>query len=256
MQDFGFSCKMRQFFRLANMTSNKFTLELVEKYRLAPGVFHFIFKSPAVLNYKAGQFLSLHLTKDGKEYRRNYSIANFPGTDLVEIAVSYVPGGLATTVLDNLEPGAKVSASGPYGIFVLPEKEHPQHYMLIGTGTGITPYRAMLPIILQLLENGVHFSIIAGARTRAEVLYSEDFLRINHPNYAYYTALSREDSTFADYEYLGYVQDKALELGINATTHVPYLCGNPNMVDVAYGLFIAEGLNKRAVKREKYVTSR
>lgn len=134
--------------------AQKFQLILQERISLTLGTEHFKFvcDDPAV-TYKAGQFISLHIEKDGTEYRRNYSIANAPGADnVMELAMAYVPNGLASTLLANLQPGDTVQASGPYGQFILKDEVLPQRYVLIGTGTGVTPYRSMLPQLGQFFR--------------------------------------------------------------------------------------------------------
>ncbi len=71
----------------------------------------------------AGQFLRLHFTQDdGIETFRSYSIASiFPEEktimEEVDIAVSWVPGGLATEKLSNMKIGETMEATGPYGRF-------------------------------------------------------------------------------------------------------------------------------------------
>lgn len=128
--------------------AHKFQLILQEKINLTLNTQHFRFTTDESLGleFKAGQFISLHIEKDGKEHRRNYSIANCPeNKNVIELAMSYIPNGLASTLLYNLLPGETIQASGPYGQFILKDEVLPQRYILIGTGTGITPYRSMLP---------------------------------------------------------------------------------------------------------------
>ncbi len=81
--------------------ADKFQLILESKQDLAPGSQHFRFRCDnETFVYKAGQFISLHIEKDGVEHRRNYSIANPPGVDnFIELAMSYVPNGLASNLL-------------------------------------------------------------------------------------------------------------------------------------------------------------
>src|SRR5690606_7916897 len=101
--------------------------------------------------------------------------AQGPG-ELVEIAVSYVPGGAATALFEGLEPGDAIDASGPYGRFVLMPADTNRRYLLIGTGTGVTPYRAMLPQVERLIaERGLQVVLLFGARNPQELLYGDEF---------------------------------------------------------------------------------
>jgi len=76
------------------------------------------------LEVVAGQFLRLHFTQnDGFETFRSYSIASIfseqtTTMDELDIAVSWVPGGLATERLSNMQVGETMEATGPYGRFL------------------------------------------------------------------------------------------------------------------------------------------
>src|SRR3546814_14938935 len=82
----------------------------------------------------------------------------FPYTTLfrsVEIAVSYVAGGAATALFEGLDEGDHVDASGPFGRFCLMPADDNRRYLLIGTGPGITPSRALLQVLeAQLAPRG------------------------------------------------------------------------------------------------------
>src|SRR5690606_41446583 len=92
------------------------------------------------------------------------------------IEVSYVAGGAATALFEGLESGGHVDASGPYGRFCLMPGDANQRYLFIGTGTGVTPYRAMLPLVEKLIaERGIEVVLLYGARTPEELLYADDF---------------------------------------------------------------------------------
>src|SRR6185312_15221325 len=97
-----------------------------------------------------GQFLQVHFAyADGTATKRSYSVATVGDgvspVAQVEIAVSYVDGGAATQLFANLPVGGVIDASGPYGRFCLQSGDDNRRYLLLATGTGVTPYRAMLP---------------------------------------------------------------------------------------------------------------
>lgn len=242
--------------------AQKFQLILQEKINLTSGTEHFKFvcNDPSVA-YKAGQFISLHIERDGVEYRRNYSIANAPGTDnVMELAMAYVPNGLASTLLSNLKPGDLVQASGPYGQFILKDEVLPQRYIFIGTGTGITPYRSMLPQLGQLLESTpLQVVILQGVRTPQDLLYGDEFKEFasKYSNAVFYACHSRELSADPQpHELSGYVQHHLEKLNIGQTGDIAYLCGNPNMVDEAFEKLQALGLERSVIRREKYISSK
>jgi ferredoxin-NADP reductase len=243
--------------------AHRFQLILQEKINLTANTQHFRFTTdaPEGLQYKAGQFISLHISKDEVEHRRNYSIANPPAEDnIVELAMAYMPHGLASTLLANMRPGDTLHASGPYGQFILKDEVLPERYILIGTGTGITPYRSMLPQLSQLLATTtLQVVILQGVRSQQELLYAEEFIEFaaNNPRAKFYACYSRDlprqPHTF---ELSGYVQNHLEALHIKPGADIAYLCGNPNMVDAAFQSLQDLGLDRAHIRREKYVASK
>ena len=245
-----------------------FPLRLVGSRMLAPSVRHLVFQRDdgQPLNFLPGQFLQVHFTyPDGKPTKRSYSVATVhegPITPAmpVEIAVSYVPGGAATALFEGLDEGQCIEASGPFGRFCLMPGDSNRRYLLIGTGTGVTPYRAMLPALRQqIAERGIEVLLLFGARTPAELLYGDEFAAFAAatPGFRFVPCFSREmpSAPRAD-DRRGYVQDVLAEFAPNAETDIAYLCGNPNMVDAAFEALKAAGLPVPHIRREKYVSSK
>ncbi len=242
-----------------------FPLKLVNSRMLAPDVRHLVFQRSDgdVLNYIPGQFLQIHFEVNGAPSKRSYSLANSPVLDdvshSVEIAVSYVKGGAATALLSELEVGGEITGSGPYGRFCLMEADKNARYLLIGTGTGITPYRAMLPKLAELMRSrNIQVALIQGARTQSELLYSDEFqaFAAQHPNFRYFACTSREAAGSYVGDRAGHVQSVFAELNVDATHDIAYLCGNPNMVDESFTQLKGAGFPVPSVRREKYISSK
>ena len=250
-----------------------FPLRLVGSRMLAPTVRHLSFARDdgQPLDFIPGQFIQVHFQyADGTATKRSYSLATIhdhalgPG-DAVEIAVSYVPGGAATALFEGLDEGGTVQASGPFGRFCLMPADANRRYLLIGTGTGVTPYRAMLPQLeTQIRQRGVQVVLLFGARTPAELLYGDEFraFAARHPeNFRFVPCLSRElpaaDSPHAHADVRhGYVQQFLEEFAPDAAHDIAYLCGNPNMVDACFEALKGHGLAVPQIRREKYVSSK
>lgn len=245
-----------------------FQLRLVDSFMLAPSVRHLAFERAdgAPLAFRPGQFLQVHFHyEDGKPTKRSYSVATVGAEDAesaqrIEIAVSYVEGGAATRLLGGLEPGGEIEASGPYGRFCLMDEDDNARYLLIATGTGVTPYRAMLPQLGKAIrERGCRVVLLYGARNEAELLYGEEFEAFarEHPGFHFHPCFSRgarPDPRPHDRQ--GYVQDVLPEFEPDPDRDIAYLCGNPNMVDAAFAALKDRGLSVRQIRREKYISSR
>lgn len=249
-----------------------FPLKLVSRRMLAPTVGHYTFvrDDGQPLDFIPGQFIQVHFTyADGTATKRSYSLATIhdhalgPG-EAVEIAVSYVSGGAATALFEGLEGGGRVDASGPFGRFCLMPADANKRYLLIGTGTGVTPYRAMLPQLDALIrERDIQVVLLFGARTPVELLYGDEFraFAARHPqNFRFVPCFSRElpepgsAQAHADVRH-GYVQQYLDEFAPSAGDDIAYLCGNPNMVDACFEALKVHGLPVPQIRREKYVSS-
>ncbi len=234
---------------------------------LAPSIGHYQFvrDDGQPLDFLPGQFIQIHFDyADGTPAKRSYSLATIhdhalgPG-DAVEIAVSFVPGGAATALFEGMELGDHVSGSGPFGRFCLQPGDHNARYLLIATGTGVTPYRSMLPQLRTAMqERGVEVVLLQGARTPEELLYSDDFYAFAaaNPGFRYLPCLSRElpENPHADVR-KGYVQKQLAEIAPDPARDIAYLCGNPDMVDTCVEALKQAGLPMPQIRREKYVSS-
>ena len=250
------------------MAITHFPLKLVDRRMLAPTVAHlsFVRDDGQPLDFIPGQFVQVHFHyADGKPTKRSYSLATIhdhalgPG-EAVEIAVSYVPGGAATALFEGLDEGGTIDASGPYGRFCLMPGDANRRYLLIGTGTGVTPYRAMLPQIEQLIaQRGIEVVLLFGARNPGELLYGDEFRAFadTHPAFRFVPCFSRElpADPHPDVRH-GYVQQFLAGFAPKPDTDIAYLCGNPNMVDACFEVLKTYGLPVPQIRREKYVSSK
>ena len=245
-----------------------FSLRLADSRMLAPTVRHLAFEraDAAPFAFVPGQFVQIHFSyADGKPTKRSYSVATIGAGDgspvtRVEMAVSYVEGGAATDLLGNLKHGESVTASGPYGRFCLMDPDVNRRYLLVATGTGVTPYRAMLPQLKVLMAaRDVEVALVYGARNEAELLYGDEFEAFarDNPRFHYYACLSRSPRAVPrPHDRSGRVLATLAELKPEPTHDIAYLCGNPNMVDEAFAQLKDAGLPIPHIRREKYISSR
>ena len=238
---------------------------------LAPTIGHYVLARDdgQPLDFIPGQFIQIHFDyADGTPARRSYSLSTIhdhalgPG-EAVEIAVSHVPGGAATALFEGMAIGDRVNASGPYGRFCLMPGDHNRRYLLIATGTGVTPYRSMLPDLARLMaERDLEVVLMLGARSPAELLYGEEFRAFadQHPDFRFVPCFSRElpgpDSPHAHADVRqGYVQQHLGEFAPDPASDIAYLCGNPDMVDACFDALKEQGFGPARIRRAKYVSN-
>lgn len=244
------------------MSHERFALLLESASMITPRVRQLSFRRAdgAPLRYAPGQFITLHLPwAEGAELRRSYSVASIPGAEeALHIAVTHVDGGRATRLLFAMQPGERAEATGPFGRFVLRD-DPPGRYLLVATGTGVSPYRAMLPQLRERLASGRHAAVLLlGVRGPDELLFGRDFMefaRLN-PAFRFIASYSRRlPEAPAPHELRGYVQDHLLDLQPDPRRDIVYLCGNPDMIDTAVERLKAVGFDNRNLRREKYISS-
>ena len=245
-----------------------FSLRLADSRMLAPSVRHMAFERAdgTPFAFVPGQFVQVHFHyADGKPTKRSYSVATIGAGDSspvqrVEIAVSYVDGGAATALLGNLQHGETIEISGPYGRFCLMEPDANRRYVLVATGTGVTPYRSMLPQLKVLMAaRSIEVALVYGARNEAELLYGEEFEAFaqENPNFHFYACFSRTPRAQPrPRDRAGHVHVALQEIRPDPAHDIAYLCGNPNMVDQAFTLLKEAGLPVPHIRREKYISSR
>lgn len=103
--------------------------------------------------------------------------------------------GVCSEYLCDLKAGDEVLLTGPVGMhFLVPEDFRERDVVFFATGTGIAPFRGMLQ---ELFERGHRREawLVFGVPYRDVTLYDEEFRRhLEHPNFRYATAVSREET--------------------------------------------------------------
>lgn len=240
-----------------------FDMQLNSSKKITPNIMHLAFTKAdgTPLEFIPGQFVTFLIEQEGQIKRRSYSVASIPGTtDETEVAISYVENGIASETMFNLQPGETLSCMGPAGRLVFRETDAPARAILVATGTGVAPYRAMLPEIARRLQADANLEVIVilGMQYRADLPYADDFIAFakQHARFRFMAFLSRDELVDQQaHEHKGYVQTAFADLDLDPDEDLVFLCGNPNMIDQAYAQLTEEGFSPRAVRREKYISS-
>jgi CDP-4-dehydro-6-deoxyglucose reductase len=207
-------------------------------------------------NFKPGQFVTLDLPiheKTNKRWR-SYSIASAPdGSNIIELVIVLLEGGLGTTYLFNeIKEGSAITLRGPVGVFTLPETLDKDLY-LICTGTGIAPFRSMVHWIHQQKIAHKNIHLIFGCRKLTDQLYGSELKALEplENNFYYHPVFSREDAV-PNGAYSGYVHAVYEQLLDAKNPSQFYLCGWKNMIDEAKQRIMAAGYDKKDIHLEIY----
>jgi len=178
------------------------------------------------------------------------------GSNQAELCIVRLPMGKGTGYLfDGAEVGTEVMTKEPAGVFTLPAGPLTNDIVMICTGTGVAPFRAMIQE--RLRNEKVNFHLIFGCRTNKDILYLSEFadLAERFDNFSYTVALSREEGRpvsgvdFAS----GYVHPVYEKDYANVRDDVKfYLCGWAVMVDEAKERLLAMGYPAGQIVEELY----
>lgn len=174
------------------------SLTIKEVKKLTLDAIEITFEQPAegALDYQAGQFLTLILNIDGKEYQRSYSLCSSPYTgELPKVGIKRVKGGVVSNYLnDHAAQGMKILSQPPAGRFtpaITPP--HAEHYVLWAGGSGITPMMSIVKSVLQANPEG-SISLFYANRDEASIMFYEDLkaLQSSHPDRLFITHILEE----------------------------------------------------------------
>lgn len=209
--------------------------------------------------FKPGQFVMIYFPNpDGVQINRSYSISAPPENEGADgryaLCVKRVDFGKGSTLLHSLKPGDEIKTTGPHGRFTIRDEE-PEDLVLVATGTGIAPFRAMKDQLREILPHR-RVWLLLGVRYEPELLYHDEWkaLAEEFENFRYRFVVSRPGERWAGPK--GYVDTFVPELKetMDPAKSVVYLCGVPEMVDGMRNQFLEMGMERRAIRSEKYAS--
>lgn len=142
---------------------------------------------------------------------RAYSMANHPAEGniiMLNIRIATPPfdkatggfmkvnPGICSSYIFSRKPGDKVTISGPYGEFFLPDNlSENQELIFIGGGAGMAPMRSHIMHLFKTEKTKRPVSFWYGARALKEAPYIHEFHEIEKefPNFSFHLALDRPD---------------------------------------------------------------
>ncbi len=222
-----------------------------------------VFEQPATkISYKAGQFLTLIATVDGKEVRRAYSLSSSPFTDEdLVVTVKRVDKGLMSNWLpDHLKVGSTLKVMAPTGHFTTEyKKENKRHLIMFAGGSGITPMMSLIKSSLTQEPESI-CSLIYCNRDIDSIIFKEEFdkLQITHAgrlhvihvldnapmNWQGYSGLLNHDMLTKLFE-------RIPDWGIDKTTYL--MCGPEGMMKNVEALLAERHIPKEKIFKESFV---
>ena len=228
----------------------KFESEVLETKQIAPDVKVFRFSAPDEFIFEPGQFVTLIVNVNGIFERRSYSISNH-GKGFIETCVDKVANGRVSPFLHSLKKRDKLTIQGPLGVFVLRKDAFEKENFFIATGTGITPFVAMIPHLLSKTNKKVF--LLAGYKHEDEVLYDEFFrgLKSRYSNFEYHSIISqpKSDAYVAGKGRVQFLIERYIGHKFAGDF---YLCGLFEMIKDVGQLLTQRNINKERIIFERY----
>ena len=188
---------------------------------------------------------------EGNIIKLNVRIAT-PPFDRVKGGFMDVNPGICSSYIYSLKPGDKVTVSGPYGEFFVPDNcPDDQEFVFIGGGAGMAPMRSHIMHLFKTEKTNRKVNFFYGARSLKEAFYLEDYAQIEKefPNFKFHLALDRPDpeADKAGVPYVaGFVHNVLYETYLKnheAPEDILYLmCGPPMMAQSVVNLLDSLGV--------------
>ena len=236
--------------------SRKHDLKVVSIEKTTPSSVEISLEKMPDHNFTAGQYISLELSINGEQVNRSYSFSSAPYEDTWKIGVKEVPGGKASTFLNNnLIIGDSISCLEPMGNFVIPECRSSQtHFLFIAAGSGITPVYSMIKSLLKN-ENAGKITLCYGNKNPEETMFIEELKSLSENNSNFNLELIFSQSGGNDAFHSGRINfGKTLELMAvhpfsGASKHA-FICGPGDMITSVTNALSDNGYSKDEIHTE------
>ena len=220
--------------------------------RLSPDVVKVMLRLPPTseLRYHPGQYVDV-IGPNG--LRRSYSVANAPAADKrIELHIRQVPeGAMSQYWFEAAQVNDLLRLNGPLGTFFLRDAAG-QDLILLATGTGIAPVKAMLEGLAGAPADQQPRSITVywGGRVPQDLYWDPATVGVRH---RFVPVLSRADADWTGPR--GHIQNVLLAEQPDLSAAVVYACGSNAMIQSAREQLIAAGLPELRFHSDAFVCS-
>jgi Na+-transporting NADH:ubiquinone oxidoreductase subunit F len=197
--------------------------------------------------------------------RRSYSMAAAPHENPRELVMNIrivppakdgAPWGRGSAYAFGLRTGDPVSLHGPYGRFA-PSNEAGS-LVLIGGGSGMAPLRSIIRHEYSASGRGRPIQLFYGARTEDDILYREEFdrLQVEQGGFEWVVALSDAEASPCWTGARGLIHDvarAALSDGNPDLEKTEFLlCGPPALISASRSMLESLGVSRDAIRTEDF----
>jgi ferredoxin-NADP reductase len=205
---------------------------------------------PDGFDFEAGQFVTVRVRADGKEYARCYSISSPPHVrGYLEISVKR-HGVVSNALHAAVRPGSMLAIRRPVGAFKYPAGDD-RPIVLIAGGIGITPLVSMLRHAIAV-EPGRPITLLYGVHSEDEFAFRDDIVVAarRHPQVRVLLAASG-GSTRPDV-YPGRIDGSLITTVPDLAHSISLICGPAPMIDAMKALLKSAGVPPQQIRHEVF----
>jgi CDP-4-dehydro-6-deoxyglucose reductase len=205
-----------------------------------------------LFQFKAGQFVMLHVPTGEKPALRAYSLASSETIqDGFHLLFKFVPQGVASTFVWSLRGDETLDFTGPFGRVFFQEPPAEQ-IIFLNTGTGLSQHYCYLQSKKHLYPN-IKYRLLFGLRNESEIYYQPELMKLKSelPDFNFDFVLSNPESSWKGK--IGYIQHHLKDFDYKSIKTHFYLCGNGHMIKDTKKLLIEDqGINKDQIFCEAF----
>lgn len=210
-------------------------------------------------DYIPGQYMSFRFDDLGpKPLVRSYTISSCPKDSELWVTVKEVPQGrISHYFCREIKVGDVLRARGAMGRFIYePAKDYP-NLVLIGGGSGVTPFLSMVRQYYQSVlpeETPESLSLVFSYRNRMEIIGHEEIELAEKSNYiSVVKTLSRDNFSEGGFSF-GRIDQSMLDraVGHRYEDKTYMLCGPQDLMNSAAQLLKDQGVSGKHIKTESF----
>jgi len=218
-------------------------------------------RTPALQQFKAGQYGNFTFEIDGIVYKRSYSFHTSPNEKEVGITIRAIKDGVVSNYFQSENPMSSISLDGIEGDFVFePSKDIKRHLIMFAGGSGITPIYSMIQTVM-LEEPRSTVSLIYTNKSYSRIIFRNELHKIESKfsgRFKVHHVLSQNEDIPADFPvfYKGRLTPliiKKIIKGIHAEFDYNaeyYMCGPNGLMESIATTIRSIGPGRPRVKRE------
>ena len=206
---------------------------------------------PEGFAFEPGQFVTVRIRVDGKEYARCYSISSAPETrGYLEISVKR--HGLVSNALHAAaRPGGTLGIKAPLGAFRYPSGDDRPIVLLAG-GVGITPLVSMMRHAVST-EPTRPVTLLYSAHTEDDFAFKDEIIAAARRHPQLRVCLATSKGSTQPYIYPGRIDEALLRATVpDLADRVALVCGPTTMIDAVKVLLTKLGVPEGQIRSELF----